>query len=321
MARLRILGKDRVKFLESICVSDVESLAEHRGTLSVFTNSKGGVVDDFIVVKEANALELVVNAGRTKEDIDNITDKLAPFNEKGGDAVLEVVEGRSLLALQGPKAQALLEKLSGRQLASMPFMSALEFDVLGVPCRVTRCGYTGEDGFEISVANDKAAGLISAMTEDSSVCRVVGLGARDTLRLEAGLCLYGHELNEDITPVEAGLQWLIPKRRREEGGFPGHRVIIDQIAKGTPSRRVGIVFDDRTPVREGAVLQDLQGKTVGAVSSGGVSPTLNKPIAMAYVQAENSTIGSRIQAIVRDAPVPGTVVKLPFVPTHYHKVK
>jgi len=200
----------------------------------------------------------------------------------------------------------------------MPFMSAAELSLAGIPCSVTRSGYTGEDGFEISVAAENAIALAERLLAEPEVAPI-GLGARDTLRLEAGLCLYGHDIDETTTPIEAGLAWAVGKRRRAGGEFPGAEVILKQLAEGPARKRVGIRPDGRAPAREGTAILDRAGKEIGRVTSGGFGPTVGAPIAMGYVDAAHAGAGEALALVVRDVPRPAHVSLLPFVPTRYYR--
>jgi aminomethyltransferase len=197
-------------------------------------------------------------------------------------------------------------------------MTSAELSIAGTPCSVTRSGYTGEDGFEISVAAEQAAAIAERLLGEPEVMPI-GLGARDTLRLEAGLCLYGHDIDETTTPIESGLAWTIGKRRRAEDGFPGAAIILRQLAEGVARKRVGIRPDGRAPAREGTVITDPAGNRVGTVTSGGFGPSVGAPIAMGYVDATHSANGSALSLIIRDVPRPAHVARLPFVPTRYYR--
>jgi aminomethyltransferase len=200
----------------------------------------------------------------------------------------------------------------------MKFMSAAEVTIAGVSCGVTRSGYTGEDGFEISVSAEQAAGLAERLLNEPEVMPI-GLGARDTLRLEAGLCLYGHDIDETTTPIEAGLAWTIGKRRRAEGGFPGAEIILRQLAEGVGRKRVGIRPDGRAPAREGTVITDAAGTRIGTVTSGGFGPSVGAPIAMGYVDSAHNAEGTPLSLVVRDVPRPAHVAPLPFIKTRYYR--
>ncbi|MEE8444922.1 MAG: glycine cleavage T C-terminal barrel domain-containing protein, partial [Alphaproteobacteria bacterium] len=260
-------------------------------------------------------LFVVVNAGCKARDIAHMEKFLS------GRCSVEELSGRALLALQGPAAGAVMESLA-TETAGMVFMDARAVDLLGMACFVTRSGYTGEDGFEISVPADGAEALARDLLDREDV-EAIGLGARDSLRLEAGLCLYGHDIDETTTPVEAALSWAIQKARRSggarEGGFPGAAAILGQIAAGAPRKRVGLRPSGRAPVREGAELIDMDGKPAGQVTSGGFGPTIAGPVAMGYVKAALAAPGTGLQAMVRGKPHPVTVVRLPFVESRYRR--
>ena len=224
---------------------------------------------------------------------------------------------RALLALQGPKAAAVLARLAPA-IAAMPFMSAEPQSLDGIPCLVSRSGYTGEDGFEISVPAESAERLARRLLAQPEV-KPIGLGARDTLRLEAGLCLYGHDIDDTTTPVEADLGFALGKRRREEGGFLGAEVILRQLREGTSRKRVGIRPEGRAPAREGTEIVDSAGRIIGRVTSGGFGPSADGPIAMGYVAAAHAALGASVQLVVRGTPRPARLVPLPFVPHRYYR--
>ncbi|KAI9598911.1 hypothetical protein BDF19DRAFT_429513 [Syncephalis fuscata] len=320
MLQSRLTGKDRVKFFERLVVADLQALPEGHGTLSVYTDEDGGIIDDLIVTNENNSLYIVSNAGCTEKDLKHVREQLDRFKSEvpGADVHLETLDDSSLLALQGPKAASVLEKLTGKGLADQAFMTARKMKVAGLDCHVARCGYTGEDGFEISVASRDAVALAEALVASSDV-QLAGLGARDSLRLEAGMCLYGHDLDETITPIEAGLLWTIGKRRREEGGFLGAKRIQDQIKNGVSRRRVGLIVEG-PPAREGAVILNSNNEPVGVVTSGCPSPSLKKNIAMGYVKKAYSKVGTELATIIRKNNRAAQVVKMPFVAPRYHKI-
>ncbi|KAL4856122.1 Aminomethyltransferase [Chlorella vulgaris] len=319
MCGLTLKGKDAVKFLEGLVVGDIAGLADGTGTLSVFTNEKGGIIDDTVVTKVSpDELYIVVNAGCREKDLAHLGKHLDAFKAKGGQVDMEVHDDRSLLALQGPEAVAVLQQhVSGTDLDKVYFSNFRKLDIKGIPCFLTRTGYTGEDGFELSIPNDSALELCEALMADSRV-RMCGLGPRDSLRLEAGLCLYGNDLNEDITPVEAGLTWTVGKRRREAFDFLGGEIIKQQIAEGVSMRRVGLVSSG-APARQHCEIVDGEGKKVGEVTSGAFSPCLKKNIAMGYVDKVCAKAGTQLKINVRGKMNDATVTKMPFVPTHYHK--
>jgi len=319
MAQLRLTGKDRVKFLETLVVGDIEGLPENNARLSVFTNEKGGIIDDTVITNRGDHIYIVVNAGCAEKDIAHIKSHLAKFVAKGGDVKLEVLD-RSLVALQGPESEKVLSRLVKADLTKMPFMTCKELEVDGIKNVLeSRCGYTGEDGFEISVDHGNAVKLSKKLLSFPEV-KPAGLGPRDSLRLEAGLCLYGHDLEQDITPVEGSLTWVIGKRRKEQGGFLGADVILAQLKNGVSKKRVGFLVNG-SPARDGAIINDVAtGKEIGKVTSGTFSPILKQAIAMGYIETPFSKLDTKVNISVRGKPVPAVVAKMPFVPTNYKKV-
>jgi aminomethyltransferase len=253
-------------------------------------------------------MRLIVNAACKAKDFDYLVSRLS------GRCQLTELTELSLLALQGPESAVIIGKFSASAVR-LPFMSACETEIAGIKCTISRCGYTGEDGFEISVANKHAEVLIRLLLAEKEVIPV-GLGARDTLRLEAGLCLYGHELDENITPVEAGMHWLIKKGRND---FPGADKILRQLQQGTQKIRIGLVVESKVPVREGGVILDGENTAIGRVTSGSFSPSLGQPIAMAMLNRPFSQIGTRLFAKVREQLIPVTVSPLPFIPHRYYR--
>ncbi|KAG0043235.1 hypothetical protein BGZ83_011693 [Gryganskiella cystojenkinii] len=317
MLATRITGKDRVKFYETITVADIEALKVGQSTLSVFTNENGGIIDDTIICKHQDSLYVVSNAGCADKDLAHIRAQLKDFQNKGGDVDLKIINDHSLIALQGPKAAAVLEGLAGKDLRDFPFMDGRFMTIKGIDCHVARSGYTGEDGFEISVPNGDAVEFTKLLIADPRV-ELAGLGARDSLRLEAGLCLYGHDLDDTITPVEAGLTWTIGKRRRAEGGFLGASKIQDQLKNGVSRRRIGLIVQG-APAREGAQIF-ANGELVGKVTSGCPSPSIKKNVAMGYVKNGVHKSGTELEVEVRGRKQKAVVTKMPFVPAGYHKV-
>ncbi|KAF9933342.1 hypothetical protein FBU30_005746 [Linnemannia zychae] len=317
MLATRITGKDRVKFYESITVADIENLPVGSSTLSVFTNENGGIIDDTIICKHQDSLYVVSNAGCADKDLAHIRSHLKAFQNKGGDVDLQIIDDHQLIAIQGPKAAAVIEGLVGKSLQDFPFMDGRFMNIKGIECHVARSGYTGEDGFEISVPNRDTLELTKMLVADPRV-ELAGLGARDSLRLEAGLCLYGNDLDENTTPIEAGLTWTIGKRRRAEGGFLGAEKIMDQIKNGVSRRRVGLIVQG-APAREGAPIYS-NGELVGKVTSGCPSPSLKKNVAMAYVKNGVHKSGTELEVEVRGRKQKAVITKMPFVPAGYHKV-
>lgn len=310
MGQIRIDGADRAKALEALLPADVVGIAEGMQRYSFLTDDKGGILDDLMVANAGDHLFLVVNAACKEADLAHLQRNL-----KGGEARL--LDDRALLALQGPAAVAALSRLAP-DVAKMPFMASAEVVVDRIPCRVSRSGYTGEDGFEISLPAEAAEDLARRLMGQPEVAPI-GLGARDSLRLEAGLCLYGHDIDTSTTPVEAGLAWAIPKRRREVGGFPGAAIILKQLAEGAPRRRVGLKPEGRALVREGSPLNDDAGNALGRVTSGGFGPSLGEPLAMGYLTAASAKIGHQVTAEVRGQGRLCRVAKLPFVAHRYHR--
>jgi len=320
MAQLRLVGKDRIKFLESLVVADLKALPENHAVLSLFTNEAGGIIDDTIITNRGSHIHLVVNAGCADKDIAHLSNQVRKQQSQGLDVQLERLD-RSLLALQGPLSESILAKLvPNEDLSRMPFMSCREMNLVGNElCLVSRCGYTGEDGFEISVDHGNAIKLAKRLLSFEEI-KPSGLGARDSLRLEAGLCLYGHDIDEHITPVEASLQWTIGKRRKQEGGFLGAEKILKQLNEGPSKKRVGLIVNG-PPAREGATIHDkTNNNEIGVITSGSFSPILKQSIAMGYIQTPFSKLNTELQVKIRDKIHPGTVVKMPFVPSCYKKI-
>ena len=311
MGQVLIHGEDAADAFEALVPGNVAGLDQGRLRYTVLTNERGGVLDDLIVGRAAGGLYLVVNAACRDADLAHMRASLEPGHR------VEELAGRGLLALQGPQAAAVMARLAPTS-ADLQFMRSAELRVADWSCRVARSGYTGEDGFEISVAAEEALPLARALLDQAEV-EPAGLGARDSLRLEAGLCLYGHELSPEITPIEAGIAWTIGKRRREQGGFPGAEVILRQLREGPARKLVGIRPDSRTPAREGTEIQDALGQAIGTVTSGGFGPTVGGPIALGYVAREHAAPGTPLTLIVRGKPHPARVADLPFVPHRYKR--
>ncbi len=311
MGQVVISGENPAKSIEKLVPGDIQTLTPGQMRYSFLTNESGGILDDLIITQRGNDLFVVVNAGCKEQDIALFRDKLS------GEATVEVLEERALVALQGPKAAEVLARYN-EAVATMSFMSYAELDIAGVACFVTRSGYTGEDGYEISIPNTKAQEVCKKLLAEQEVAPI-GLGARDSLRLEAGLCLYGHDLTQTTTPASAGLLWAISKRRREEGGFPGDKIILEEIANKPKMKRVGILPEGRAPAREHTEIADMDGNVVGEITSGGFAPTLQAPIAMGYVPLELSKAETPLQLIVRGKARAAKVVKMPFVEQRYYR--
>lgn len=309
MGQVKLTGADAARDLERLVPGDLDGLAVGQMRYSMFTNEAGGILDDLMVCRIEDGLMVVVNAACKDADIAHMRAHLS--------SEITVLEDRALIALQGPGAEAALSALAPAA-ATLSFMTGAEMDVDGATCFVTRSGYTGEDGYEISVPADQADALARKLLAQNDV-EAIGLGARDSLRLEAGLCLYGHDIDETTTPVEAALTWSIGKRRREEGGFPGADVILGQIKNGAPRKRVGILPDGRAPAREGTEIQAPDGTSIGTITSGGFGPSLEAPLAMGYVTTGHAAAGSALNVVVRGKALPAKTAKMPFVPNGYKR--
>jgi aminomethyltransferase len=310
MGQLRLAGANAVRALEALVPGDLQALSPGRLRYTLLLNDTGGIIDDLMVTRREDGLSLVVNAARKDVDLAHLRARL----DRG--VIIEPAFERALLALQGPMAAAVLARFVPG-IERIPFMSAEAGTIRGVPCGITRSGYTGEDGFEISLAPEQAVAIAETLLAEPEVAPI-GLGARDTLRLEAGLCLYGHDIDETTTPIEAGLAWTIGKRRREEAGFPGAARILVELTDPPACRRVGIRPDGRVPAREGSAIVDA-GIKIGEVTSGGFGPSLNAPIAMGYVARDHAAGGTPLSVVVRDIARPAHIAPLPFVPTRYYR--
>lgn len=320
MLQTKIFGSDRVKLMESLVVGDIAELRPNQGTLSLFTNEAGGILDDLIVTNTSEGyLYVVSNAGCWDKDLALMQNKVRELQNKGSDVGLEVVDN-ALLALQGPTAAQVLQAGVAHDLRKLPFMTSAVMEVFGVAgCRVTRCGYTGEDGMEISVPAPGAVRLATALLENPEV-KLAGLAARDSLRLEAGLCLYGNDIDEHTTPVEGSLSWTLGKRRRAAMDFPGAEVIVPQLKGKVQRRRVGLICEG-APMRAHSPILNVEGTRIGTVTSGCPSPCLKKNVAMGYVPLEYSRLGTPLLVEVRRKQQMAVVSKMPFVPTNYYTLK
>jgi aminomethyltransferase len=311
MGQLIVAGAGAEKALERLLPGDLAILKEGRLRYSLLLTEDGGIIDDLMVTRRGDHFYLVVNGATKHGDIEHLREKLP------GDVVLDHMKEQALLALQGPKAVDALSRLAPG-IQELSFMTGGAFAVGGVTVWISRSGYTGEDGFEISAPATRVTELADLLLEQPEV-KPIGLGARDSLRLEAGLPLYGHDLDTSITPVEADLTFAISKRRRAEGGFPGWFRIARELEEGIIRRRVGLAVEGRQPVREGAMVVDDEGTEVGKVTSGGFSPMLEAPIAMAYVPAAMAEPGSEVTLAQRAKIFRAKVVPMPFVPHRYHR--
>ena len=311
MGQIRLHGEAASAALEALVPGDLQALEPGRMRYTLLLNERGGILDDLMATRVAGGLMLVVNAACKDADLAHLQARLDRA------VTIEPRFERALLALQGPAAAAVLARHAAG-IEHLPFMTGTEASIAGAACFVTRSGYTGEDGFEISVAGDAATPLAQRLLAEPEVAPV-GLGARDTLRLEAGLCLWGHDIDETTTPVEASLAWTIGRRRRVEGGFPGALIILRQLAEGAARRRVGIRPDGRAPARDGTAILDPSGAPLGHVTSGGYGPSVNAPIAMGYVAASHAAAGTALSLVVREVKRPAHVAPLPFVPNRYYR--
>ena len=321
MGQLRLVGPDAAAAFESLMPVDVIGLGVGKQRYGLLLNEEGGILDDLMFVNRGDDLFVIVNGACKVADIAHIQARI------GQRCQVITLPDQALLALQGPQAVTALSRLAPG-VEQLVFMTGGAFSIGGIDCYVTRSGYTGEDGFEISVPAAQADSLARTLLAQPEV-KPIGLGARNSLRLEAGLCLYGNDLDTTTTPVEAGLTWAIQKVRRaggeREGGFPGAAKVLAQLAdlQGTAGvltrKRVGLVALDRVPVREHTELQTLAGERIGEVSSGLLGPSINQPVAMAYVRADQAALGTRLNAIVRGKPVAMQVAAMPFVPNRYYR--
>ena len=317
MGQIILRGAGAAKALETLVPVDIIDLPVGMQRYAMFTDENGGILDDLMVANLGDdTLFLVVNAGCKDQDLAHLQKHI------GSQCEIEVLfEARALLALQGPKAVDVLARLAP-EVAQMIFMQFAPVRLLGVDCYVSRSGYTGEDGYEISVPAEHAETLARSLLAETEV-EAIGLGARDSLRLEAGLCLYGHDMSTSVTPIEASLLWAMSKPRRADGaragGFPGAARIFAQQQAGVASKRVGLLPQERVPVREGAEIVDADGNVIGSVSSGGFGPTLAAPVAMGYVQSSHIALDTEVWAMVRGKRVAMKVAKTPFVPQRYYR--
>lgn len=315
MGQIQVAGANAAAALETLVPADVMDLTVNRQRYALFTNQAGGILDDLMITNAGDHWFLVVNAACKQQDLVYLKRQLA------GKCELEELADCALLALQGPAAAKVMMRLAPPA-AALVFMTAARVNIAGADCLVTRCGYTGEDGFEISLPGKQADILARLLLQQEEVAPA-GLGARDSLRLEAGLCLYGHDLDTTTTPVEAGLGWAVSSVRREgcarAGGFPGAEIILRQLAEGTARARVGILSVDKVALREGTELFNGSGRQIGKITSGGYGATAERFVAMGYVDTAYAQPGTEVQAQVRDKPRPCRVAKLPFIERHYYR--
>ncbi len=320
MGQAILAGPRAARRLETLVPGDIAALAPGRMRYTQLLDGHGHILDDLMVTRlddEAGRerLFLVVNAATKRADFAHIATGLP-------DCALTVLEDSALLALQGPKAAEVLRRHvssgAAQSVSAMPFMSARSYERDGVVLKISRSGYTGEDGFEISIPATAAPDFAQELLDEADV-RPIGLGARDSLRLEAGLCLYGHDIDSTTGPVEAGLSWSISKRRREAGGFFGYEQVKRAIDHGPSRLRVGFLLEGKAPAREGAEVVTPEGQTIGRITSGGFAPSLGRPVAMGYVDAARAAPGTQLCLIVRGKPLAAKIVPMPFVPHHYFR--
>ncbi|MEQ8504709.1 MAG: glycine cleavage system aminomethyltransferase GcvT [Rhodospirillales bacterium] len=310
MGQARLHGAKAAEALETLVPGDIAGLGAGNMRYTLFTNDAGGILDDLMVTHCGDVLYLVVNAACKDADFAHLSGSLP-------DNPLEIIEDHALLALQGPKAAEVLARYIPA-VRHMVFLTGGVYHINDIPCFITRSGYTGEDGYEISIPADEADAFARLLLSEDEVMPI-GLGARDSLRLEAGLCLYGNDIDETTTPVEAALNWTIGKRRRAEGGFPGADTILGQIKDGTARRRVGLKPEGRAPARGGTEIQDMDGNTAGTVTSGGFGPSVDGPVAMGYVRTDLAEPGTKVNLMVRGKALAAEVVKPPFIKQNYVK--
>ena len=310
MGQASIHGAAAAAALETLVPGDIQGLAPGRQKYTLLTLPSGGIMDDLMVANLGeDRLFLVVNASRKHIDLPHIAAHLPPGLR------LEPHEDRALLALQGPAAAAIMATLAP-ETAALPFMGVAQITLANTPCLASRSGYTGEDGFEISIPAAHAEAVAQLLLSQPNVMPA-GLGARDSLRLEAGLCLYGNDIDETTNPAEAALLWTIPKRRRAEANVPGAAPILAAIAAGPARKRVGILPEGRAPARAHTEITDAQGTPIGEITSGGFGPSLGAPCAMGYVRADHATPGTPLTLMVRGKPLPARVAPTPFFPHRY----
>lgn len=312
MGQAKITGADAIAQFERFVPGDYQALKAGKQKYSLLLNDRGGILDDLMAGKpDHDGLYLVVNAGNKDADFAFLRERLQ------GDATLKVLDDRALLAIQGPEAAEVMAQHEP-VLAEMGFMECARLMLFGVDCFISRSGYTGEDGYEISVPAADADRIWDLLLEDARV-KPIGLGARDSLRLEAGLPLHGHDIDAETTPVEAALTFALSKSRKERADFNGAEVINGQLANGTDRVRVALIVKEGAPAREGAEIADADGALIGKVTSGGPSPTLGKNVAMGYVPPKFAELGTELKVVVRGKPAAAEVVALPFVAQRYHR--
>ncbi|CAH0549248.1 unnamed protein product [Brassicogethes aeneus] len=323
MLQTEIFGKGCVEFMESLCTADIQNLGDNSGSLTVFTNDRGGILDDLIVNKiHDEHLYVVSNAAMKESDKKIMMTGLEKYKKSNTSSNITIKfhdpSETSLLALQGPKAAENLQKIVDCDLSQLYFMNTTSATVANVNCRVTRCGYTGEDGFEISIPSEKSVEIAEELLKNEDV-KLAGLGARDSLRLEAGLCLYGNDISENTTPIDGALTWLVSKRRREQKNFPGAEQILEKIRNASEVKRVGLQSENGPPARQGAFILNDSGEQLGTVTSGCPSPSLGKNIAMGYIPTKFNKVGTKVNLKIRDKLYNAVITKMPFVKSNYYQ--
>lgn len=310
MGQVILKGDNVGEKLEALCPQAFSSLKDGKARYGFFTNDAGGIMDDLIVSNAGDHFFVVVNASMRHQDIPHMAANL------DGVEVTEIFD-RALVAVQGPAAENVVGDLCPAA-RDLTFMETVQADINGVECRISRLGYTGEDGYEISIPEDNADAIARAFLAHED-CEAAGLGARDSLRLEAGLCLYGNDIDDTTSPIEGSLIWAIQKRRREEGGFPGAARIQREIAEGAAKKLVGIKPEGRAPARAHVEIQCANGNTIGEITSGGFGPTVGAPVAMGYVYKGHGEPGEKVNLIIRGKAQPAEIVALPFVKQNYKR--
>ncbi len=310
MGQVELHGENAAAKLEALAPSALTILKPGQARYTFFTNETGGIMDDLIVSNAGDYLFAVVNASMCHQDIPHMRDNLEGIEVKE-------IHDRALIAIQGPSAEAVVTAHCP-EAADLKFMQTNVVDILGSQCRISRLGYTGEDGYEISLPDDKASEITKAFLEHED-CAPAGLGARDSLRLESGLCLYGNDIDNSTSPVEASLTWAIQKSRREEGGFPGATRILKEITEGPSRKLVGIKPEGRAPARAGTEILIPDGENIGTITSGGFGPTVGGPVAMGYVSGEYAEVGQKVDLMIRGKAHQAAVAKLPFITQNYKR--
>lgn len=316
MGQVKLTGANAAAALEKLVPVDIIDLPVGKQRYAIFTNEEGGIMDDLMVTNYGDWIYVVVNAACKEQDIAHMRAHL------GDDVEVEVLEDRALIAVQGPKTAEAIGRIQPA-VHDLVFMDSREMQIDGVDCFVSRSGYTGEDGYEISIPSSDAERLVKLFLEQPEI-EAIGLGARDSLRLESGLCLYGNDIDQTTTPVEGSLLWAISKVRRADGeragGFPGADKIYEQIAeKNYTRKRVGLLSEGRAPIREGSELFNADGEKIGTVTSGSFGPTVNQPVAMGYVETAYSALETEVFAEVRGKKLPMKVARAPFIEQRYYR--